>query len=99
MTLARAERRYPRVDLPNVRLREMDWSRTILHDANLAGADLTGSNFSQADFLRADLEGTDLSGVDLSGARNLTIEQLREAVIDDATILPDYIDRAALAAG
>ena len=98
MSLSAAERTYPRVDLPNMPLTDVDWSRTVLHQANLAGADLSRSDFSRADFLGADLTGAIMHRTDLTGARNLTVEQLREAVIDETTILPDYIDRAALRA-
>jgi uncharacterized protein YjbI with pentapeptide repeats len=52
--------------------------------------------FRGADFEGALLEGTILRGADLTGAKNLTVEQLSSAIIDDLTILPDYIDRAKL---
>ena len=39
---------------------------------------------------------TVLLGTDLTDAQNLTIDQLAEAVIDQETKLPSYIDRAAL---
>ena len=51
-------------------------SRVVLRNTNL---------------LRARLEGTILKGADLSGARNLTAEQLAAAVVDETTILPDYL--------
>ena len=70
-----------------------------LRNANFAGTNATRVNFSGSDFAGANLKGTILKGADLSHARNLTIEQLREAVIDDETVLPDYIDRAALRNG
>lgn len=69
---------------------------TVLHDADLAGADAAGASFRHADMLRANLDGTILKGANLEGARNLTVEQLRKAVIDHETVLPDYIDRALL---
>jgi len=60
------------------------------------GADATSAIFRGVDFEGASLRGTVLRGADLTGAKNLTVEQLSEAVIDDDTILPPYIDRAKL---
>lgn len=93
------QRSYPRLRLPGVHIRNIDMQGTVLRNANLARANATGADFRNADMLHADLAGTILRGANLSGARNLTVEQLRKAVIDDETILPDYIDRAALRNG
>lgn len=92
------ERSYPRLRLPGLFVRRMDMHGAVLHDADLAGADATEANFRGSDFLNANLDGTILRGADLTGVRNLTHEQLSRAVIDEATVLPDYIDRARLAA-
>ena len=62
----------------------------------MAGADATNAMFRDADFKDAILEGTILRGADLTGVKNLTVEQLSSAVIDDHTILPSYIDREKL---
>lgn len=80
-----------RTDLTSASLRGAS-----LRGANLTRADLTGAVARDADFAGAKLRKTVLHGTDLTGARNLTIEQLAEASIDEATVLPDYIDRAAL---
>ena len=77
----------PGVDLSRADLREADLRGTQLRDAKLSGTDLAGAKLGQAN----------LEGADLTGVRNLTVEQLRPAIIDQRTILPDYIDRAALA--
>jgi uncharacterized protein YjbI with pentapeptide repeats len=75
--------------------------RTDLSDADLEGADLTRADMSNAiargaNFKGAKLRETVLRGTDLSGARNVTVQQLAEAIIDEKTVLPDYIDRAAV---
>ncbi len=62
----------------------------------MAGADATNATFRDADFEGAILSGTILRGADLTGAKNLSIQQLSEAIIDDRTILPSYIDRTKL---
>ena len=90
-------REYPRLDLHGAYVPGTSLRRAILHDANLAGTNASFVDFRDADFLDANLNGTVLLGANLAGAKNLTLEQLSEAIIDDATILPDYIDRAALA--
>ena len=96
MPIAEA-REYPKLDLHGAYVPSTSLRRAILHDANLSRANASFVDFSEADFLNANLKGTILRGADLTGAKNLTLEQLRSAIIDDATILPDYIDRAALA--
>lgn len=77
--------------------------RTNLSNANLEGANLQGADFSNA-LLRganlkdASLEGTILKGADLSGARNVTLSQLRRAILDESTLLPEGISREELSA-
>jgi len=77
-------------------IRRTDLSHALLCGADLTRADLTGAMARGADFNGAILDGTILRGTDLTGARNLTPAQLAAAIIDDATILPDYIDRGEI---
>jgi len=70
--------------------------RTVLDHASLVGANLTRANMTGvsargADFKGAILNGTILKGADLSGAKNLTHLQLANAIVDETTILPDYL--------
>jgi uncharacterized protein YjbI with pentapeptide repeats len=85
-----------RFDLHGAFIRRVDLSNTILVDANLAGADAAHASFRGSDFQNANLDGAILRGADLSEARNLTETQLRRAVIDETTLLPDYINRSEL---
>jgi uncharacterized protein YjbI with pentapeptide repeats len=84
------------LDIHGAFIRRTDLSGTSLRGANLAGADATNASFRNVDFDGALLRGTILRGADLTNARNLTIDQLSTAIIDDRTILPVYIDRAKL---
>ena len=84
------------LDIHGAFVRRTDLSGASLCGANMAGADATNAIFRNADFDGAILRGTILRGADLSGAKNLTIEQIAESIIDDRTILPNYIDRKAL---
>ncbi|WP_430913267.1 pentapeptide repeat-containing protein [Methylobacterium sp. sgz302541] len=77
-------------------IRRTDFSNTNLADADLSHADASGASFRNSNFKNARLIETILRGSDLSGAKNLTIDQLSSAIIDDKTILPDYIDRSKL---
>jgi uncharacterized protein YjbI with pentapeptide repeats len=86
------------LDIHGAFVRRTNLSGASLRGANMADADATNANFRDVDFEGAILRGTILRGADLSGARNLTLEQLSEAVIDERTILPKYIDRARLRA-
>ena len=89
-------RSMPRLRLRNVFLRRTDWSGADLTGADISGTDVSHASFVGADFTDANLRGTILRGADLTGARNLTIEQLQNAVVDETTTLPDYIDRSKL---
>ena len=86
----------PRLDIHGAFVRRIDLSGAILRGADLSGADATNAKFRNADFAGAVLRGTVLRGADLTDAKNLTVEQLAEAIVDDATILPGYIDAKML---
>jgi uncharacterized protein YjbI with pentapeptide repeats len=87
----------PPLDIRGAFVRKTNLSSANLRNANLAGADASGALFRGSDFANANLKGTRLIGADLTGAKNLTIKQLRGAIIDETTKLPDYISRDALA--
>jgi uncharacterized protein YjbI with pentapeptide repeats len=80
------------LDIHGAFVRRTNLNEASLRGANLSKADATNASFRGADFAGASLKGTLLGGADLTGAKNLTVEQLSEAYIDEATILPDYID-------
>ena len=84
------------LDIHGAFVRRTDLSGASLREANLAGADATNAIFRDVDFEGALLTRTILRGADLTGAKNLTVEQLSAAIIDDRTILPGYIDRTKL---
>ncbi len=75
-----------KVNLKKAILRDVSFQDADLYSANLTGADLTG-----ADFRGAILLDTDLRGAIMSQVKNLSPDQLRWAVIDPTTILPDYL--------
>ena len=78
-----------RIDLHGAFLRRTDLSSASLKRANLTGADFTNAIFRGADFEGAILDGTILKGADLTGAKNLTLPQLRRALLDSTTKLPE----------
>jgi uncharacterized protein YjbI with pentapeptide repeats len=84
------------VDIHGAFIRRTDLSHANLERANLAGADATNAIFRGANFKDADLTGTVLKGADLREAKNLTAEQLAQAIIDENTLLPDYLTREDL---
>ena len=55
-------------------------------NAHLEGADLSDANLEGADLNEAHLEGANLFK-----AIGLTKEQLAQAILDDKTILPNYL--------
>lgn len=86
----------PRLKLPGVFLRRADFSGADMTGADLRGADARHAMLVGVDLQGASLDRTDLRGADLTGARNLTLEQLRSAILDADTKLPAYIDPALL---
>lgn len=88
------------LDLHGAFIRRTDLTGANLTNANFTGADCTGASFRGANFRGAILKGTILRGADLTDARNLTWEQIEEAVIDQTTVLPAYLsdERMALSA-
>lgn len=80
-------------DLSKAILRGADLTLANLKGADLRGADLRGANLVGARLIGTDLQGADLRGADLRTAEDLTPEQLREAIGDDTTLLPDDTPR------
>jgi uncharacterized protein YjbI with pentapeptide repeats len=78
-----------RLDVRGAYLRRTDLSHAKLERANLSRADFSNAILRDADFKNAILEGTILRGADLTGAKNLTKDQLRKAILDPKTKLPD----------
>jgi uncharacterized protein YjbI with pentapeptide repeats len=79
------------VDIHGAFVRRTDLSDADLERANLSYADATNAIFRGANFKDAVLKGTILRGADLRDAKNLTREQLAEAITDETTLLPDYL--------
>jgi MinD-like ATPase involved in chromosome partitioning or flagellar assembly len=75
--------KFIRADFSGASLRNADLTASNMESAKFTLADLTG-----ADLTRADLRDADFKGANLSGA-HLTPAQLRVAIVDEGTILPD----------
>ena len=60
-------------------------------NANLSKANLSGANLIEANLDKAGIQDADLRGAKLNGAKGLTCKQIKTAVLDDKTSLPDYI--------
>ena len=80
-----------KLDLSGAFARRTDLSGANLRGANLSAADLTNAILRNANLKDANLKGTILKGADLRGAKGLTKQQVGEAIIDDETLLPDYL--------
>ncbi|UCD80485.1 MAG: pentapeptide repeat-containing protein [Desulfobacterales bacterium] len=76
-----------RADLRGARLLELDLSNADLENANLS--ENTFWNWVKVN--DANLKGTDLTSSHIMNARGLTCRQIRQAIIDENTRLPDYL--------
>jgi len=83
--------RLERANLAGADCAGADFSFTNLKSANLTGANFSKASLRGADLEDANLAGTDFRGADLTDARNLTARQLREAIVDEATRLPELV--------
>ncbi len=87
-------------NLVDANLRKAKLEEAHLVGANLAGANLRGTNLGRANLERANLAEAHLKEADLSGAflqeitkERLTQTQIDEALGNDATKLPDHLQR------
>jgi uncharacterized protein YjbI with pentapeptide repeats/lipoprotein-anchoring transpeptidase ErfK/SrfK/peptidoglycan hydrolase-like protein with peptidoglycan-binding domain len=78
-------------ELERADLHGADLRYARLNHADLTGADLHDALLDYADFSGADLENTNLRGAHLRYAKNLTPAQLKQACVDDSTILPLHL--------
>jgi uncharacterized protein YjbI with pentapeptide repeats len=73
---------------------EADFSGANLSGANLKGADLRGSDLQGANLTEANLQGANFNGAYMFKTKNLTWMQLEQAILDEKTILPDYLKQS-----
>ena len=87
----------PVLSLQGANLREANLERGHLERANLVDANLVDANLSKANLRGANLKQADLSGAFLQEMteEGLTQAQINEAVGNDATKLPDHLQRPA----
>ena len=85
---AKAQSHEGPLDLRKAFIRRTMLDHASLRGANLTEADLTNASARFADFTDAILDRTILRGTDLTGA-TITADQLRHAITDEQTILPE----------
>ncbi|MDM9380623.1 pentapeptide repeat-containing protein [Chlorogloeopsis sp. ULAP01] len=74
-------------DLLGANLMGANLQQAIFHEANLCGTNLMGANL-----FGANLDDVKLQGAILKGAKNLQSQQIKFAIGDRTTILPDYLE-------
>ena len=79
-------------------LSDADLNHTVMVQTNLQEANLRGTNLSAADLTgaqlnNADLQHANLRGANLSGALGLVQAQLDQACLDEATQIPEELQR------
>ena len=90
-------------DLKNAKLQEANLQSSNLKNANLMGAGMLESNLQFADLSNANLQGaqfnegvlltqTNFKGADLRNATGLDSGQIKLAIVDSSTRLPDYLE-------
>ena len=88
-TLARSD--IYDADLSEANLQGTNLTHSQFNETNFTGADLRGADLRGAGLRKADLRKADLRGANLNRAIGVTCEQIKSAVIDESTYLPDYI--------
>lgn len=83
------------VNLTDANLAEANLNYVDLQEADLSGAVLRNASLQHALLELAILQGADLRGVDLRSIPGMTKAQLRGALTDDGTRLPDYLTEMA----
>ncbi|MBE9199233.1 MULTISPECIES: pentapeptide repeat-containing protein [unclassified Nodularia (in: cyanobacteria)] len=81
------EASFAEADLDKANLMGSDLNKASLYQANLSDANLMGANLSDTNFCDVKLEGAILTG-----AKNVELQQMRMAVGDRTTRLPDYLE-------
>jgi len=89
--LEMTEPRPLRIDLCRTFIRRTDFTGANLEGANLSYADCQNAIFRRVNFRNTNVEGRNLMGADLSDARNLTLEQIKMAIVDEMATLPAYL--------
>jgi hypothetical protein len=77
------------LEVPDVRLRKVNFSGAILTAADFRRADLTGANFTDADLTDVNFAGADLTEADFTGA-NLSGIDLTGAQLTGTQIEPKF---------
>lgn len=96
------ERKLAKENRPAINIWNTDLSGLRLPSIDLSGMDMLGVKLAGADLSNANLKGARLAGADLSnanlkGAKNLTKEQLDEAVWDpDEPPITDFSDNSPI---
>jgi len=72
-------------------LKRANLQETNLQEANFQGANLQGANLRKANLHSANFQKANLAGADLSGTTNLTEKQIKFAILDETTLLPEYL--------
>lgn len=69
-----------------------NFARAKLAGANLAGYNLSSARLDNANLENANLNKTNLSGTSLAAVKGLTAEQVKSALTDSATQLPESLN-------
>ncbi|MBE9052632.1 pentapeptide repeat-containing protein [Nostocales cyanobacterium LEGE 11386] len=78
---------FAEADLDKANLMGSDLNQASLYQANLSGTNLMGANLADANFCDVKLEGAILTG-----AKNVELQQIKMALGDRTTRLPDYLE-------
>ncbi|MBW4559162.1 MAG: pentapeptide repeat-containing protein [Trichormus sp. ATA11-4-KO1] len=78
---------FAEANLDKANLMGSDLNQASLYQANLSGTNLMGANLADANFCDVKLEGAILTG-----AKNVELQQIKMALGDRTTRLPDYLE-------
>ena len=80
---------FKNANLENTNLEGANLRGANLRWANLKNTNMKNTNLVRADFLEAELKDTLLEGANLNMAKGITPEQLKDAITNAETVLPE----------
>ena len=85
---------FKNANLENTNLEGANLRGANLRWANLKNTNMKNTNLVRADLLQAELKDTLLEGANLKMAEGITLKQLKGAITNSETVLPEFLKKS-----